>query len=253
MNKLESESESEQKNKHYKWKGDHQISPSRHFRHLIMTSMFSVHYTCYTFFIAFKKNDSVPTPAIEAFRFWFRFRPQKFQCSDSEIMETVTSDSDYDWKPVPGRSLTQSQDILKCQNILIPKDRITGGYIYIAEMTAVNRPLHYYIITIYISREKFWIYQNYREHFRIIPELLPGIPKLYRSAYWQNILLFDNKIKMASKPGKKQQGNRVGCTGEGKRWQRDIRKGYLVNKISPEIHLDLYSLSIKTLLVLDYL
>ena len=82
-----------------RWKEYHQFSPPRPFRRKIRT------YLLY-FFNAFKKkSDSVPTPAIEAFRFWIR--PKKFQCSDcisdSKIMETVTSGSD--WNPVPGRSL----------------------------------------------------------------------------------------------------------------------------------------------------
>ena len=67
-----------------KWKGDHQIFPAHPFRHLIKTYMFNVHYTCYTFFNAFKKNRfysdffnrSIPIPAqkVSPFRFSFRFR-----------------------------------------------------------------------------------------------------------------------------------------------------------------------------------
>ena len=74
-----------------KWKGDHQISPPRPFRHLIRTSMLTM---LYFFQCVLKKSDSLTTPAIEAFR--ISFRPKKFQCSDSvsEIMETDTSDSD---------------------------------------------------------------------------------------------------------------------------------------------------------------
>ena len=58
-------------------------------------------YTCYKFVMRFEKNsesDSVPTSVIETFQFRFRFRPKKFQCSDSvsEIMETVTLDSGSD-------------------------------------------------------------------------------------------------------------------------------------------------------------
>ena len=37
-----------------------------------------------------------------------------------------------------------------------------------------------------------------------------------------NMLLDDNKIKMAMK---KQNENTVGCTGEGKRWKGNIREG----------------------------
>ena len=39
------------------------------------------------------------------------------------------------------------------------------------------------------------------------------------------MLLFDDKLKMVKKPGKKQKKNPVGCTGEGKRWEGNIREG----------------------------
>ena len=41
------------------------------------------------------------------------------------------------------------------------------------------------------------------------------------------LLLFsdDNKIKMARKPGKKQNENSVGCTGKGKRRKGNVREG----------------------------
>ena len=39
------------------------------------------------------------------------------------------------------------------------------------------------------------------------------------------LLFDDNKIKMARKPGKKQKQNPVRCTGEGKRWKGNMRKG----------------------------
>ena len=35
----------------------------------------------------------------------------------------------------------------------------------------------------------------------------------------------DNEIKMSRKPGKKQEENPVGCTGEGKRSKGNIREG----------------------------
>ena len=35
----------------------------------------------------------------------------------------------------------------------------------------------------------------------------------------------DNKIKMARKPGKKQEENPVDYTGEDKRWNGNIREG----------------------------
>ena len=39
------------------------------------------------------------------------------------------------------------------------------------------------------------------------------------------LLLFDgNNIKIARKPGKKQQENPVGCTGEGKSLKGNIRE-----------------------------
>ena len=37
------------------------------------------------------------------------------------------------------------------------------------------------------------------------------------ASFLGNLLLDDNKMKMAKKPGKKQEENPVGCTGEGKR------------------------------------
>ena len=37
-------------------------------------------------------------------------------------------------------------------------------------------------------------------------------------------LLFDDKIKMARKAGKKQKENPVGCTGEGKRLKGSKRR-----------------------------
>ena len=36
--------------------------------------------------------------------------------------------------------------------------------------------------------------------------------------------MFDDKIKMARKPGKKQKENPVGCTGKGKRWEGNMRR-----------------------------
>ena len=39
------------------------------------------------------------------------------------------------------------------------------------------------------------------------------------------MLLFDYKVKMARKPGKKQKENPVDCTGESKRWKGNIKEG----------------------------
>ena len=39
------------------------------------------------------------------------------------------------------------------------------------------------------------------------------------------MLLDNNKIKMAKKPGKKQKENPVSCSDEGKRWKGNIREG----------------------------
>ena len=38
------------------------------------------------------------------------------------------------------------------------------------------------------------------------------------------LLLFDDKIKLARKPEKKQKENPEGCTGERKRWKTNIRE-----------------------------
>ena len=47
------------------------------------------------------------------------------------------------------------------------------------------------------------------------PEMHPNFMKMSITIFI--LLLFDdNKIRMARKPGKKQKGNPVGCTGEGK-------------------------------------
>ena len=40
-----------------------------------------------------------------------------------------------------------------------------------------------------------------------------------------DLMLFDDKIKMARKPGKEQKENPVGCTGEGKRSKGIISEG----------------------------
>ena len=39
------------------------------------------------------------------------------------------------------------------------------------------------------------------------------------------LLIDDSKITMTRKLGKKQKGNPVGCTGEGKRTKLNIREG----------------------------
>ena len=51
------------------------------------------------------------------------------------------------------------------------------------------------------------------------------------------LLLFNDKIKMARKPGKKQKEDPVGCTGEGKRWEGNIREG--LRKVKTETVMEL--------------
>ena len=53
------------------------------------------------------------------------------------------------------------------------------------------------------------------------------------SVTWHLLLLLlfdDNKVKMARKTEKKQKENPVGCTGEGKIWRGNKRKGYREDK-----------------------
>ena len=42
--------------------------------------------------------------------------------------------------------------------------------------------------------------------------------------FWFLLLVVDNKMKMARKPGKKQKENPVRCSGEDKRWKGNIRE-----------------------------
>ena len=55
-----------------------------------------------------------------------------------------------------------------------------------------------------------------------------------------NLLLFDdNKIKTARKPEKKQKEYPVGCTGEGKRLNGNIREGPKEGKTGNVLELSL--------------
>lgn len=54
------------------------------------------------------------------------------------------------------------------------------------------------------------------------------------------LLLFDeNKMKLARKSGKKQNGNPVGCTGESKRLKGNIREGSKEGKTGTVLELSL--------------
>ena len=69
--------------------------------------------------------------------------------------------------------------------------------------------------------------------------------ELYRNCncieiYIELLLLFDDdKIKIARKTGKKQEGNPVGCIGEGKRCKGNIREGSREGKTGTVLELSL--------------